>query len=562
MRVLLIHPIASPKNPRPGRPAYFPFGIGSIAAVLRETGVSVEVFDNNVDCLDKHEMYKKIRDADFDWYGISATLYQYRYVKQLSHIIKELKHRPIVLGGPLATYSADVVLRYTDVDICVRGEGEETTIDLLHNLRSPEKVAGITFKDAGDIIHTPPRVFQKSRDEYPLPAYDLFDMEPYLRKGFHTTAEELPSHSFKDKRVVAAITGMGCPYRCRFCTNAVIKVRLRSVDSVIEEMTYLKDRYGLDGVRFIDDLLIMGKKRTLEFCRKVSALGLRFSGQARANTIDDDTAYALKEAGCVAYGIGVESGSQRMLNLMRKSTTVELNRRAILLGRKYGMVVKIQLLYGFPGENRESVEETVRFFDEIRYPPRAFNVLVPTPGSAVYDDCVELGIIDDEDRYFDIVSKLESGNRAKGILINLTEMDDEEFVRNLAWAENTMQANWRRHFRSDPMSYYRWLLERQMATWSGRAKKALQPQAWKRKIRALRERLEGDGNSAWREIEVSKRILNQYFNLNYVGDGEFGEDDDCLPIGWDKTVLPEQKRALVDRYEAGSKVVETSVAAE
>jgi radical SAM superfamily enzyme YgiQ (UPF0313 family) len=323
----------------------------------------------------------------------------------------------------------------------------------------------------------------------------------------------------------------------------------------------LKDRYQIEGARFIDDLLIMGKKRTLEFCRKIAGLGIVFSGQARANTISYDTARALKEAGCVAYGIGVESGSARMLRLMKKGTTVEQNRNAILLGRKYGITVKIQLLYGFPGEDRSSVEETVRFFDEIRYPPRAFNVLVLTPGSAVYDDCVELGIIDDEDRYFDIIFKLEAGNRAKGLLINLTEMDDEEFVRNLVWAENTMQANWQRHFRSDRMRYYRWLLESQAAIWSGRAKKALQPQAWKRKMRALRERVEGDGDSAWREIQVSKRILNQYFNLNYMGNGQFGTDDDCLPIGWDKPASSGQKRALAARYEVGSKMAATPGAA-
>jgi len=182
MRVLLINPMASMKATVRGRRAHFPVGVGLIASYLMENGFSVNVLDNESECLNKNELYDFLDRSDYDVYGISAMAPQYGYVKGLSRMIRKLKNRPIILGGPLATYSHETVLKNTNVDVCVIGEGEETVVDLLGNLRNLSEVAGIAFKENGIVKATAVRKFNKSRDDYPFAAYELFNMEPYFKK--------------------------------------------------------------------------------------------------------------------------------------------------------------------------------------------------------------------------------------------------------------------------------------------------------------------------------------------------------------------------------------------
>jgi radical SAM superfamily enzyme YgiQ (UPF0313 family) len=528
MRILLIRPLSRYQGLRRGRPDVIPVGLAVIASYLRKHGIDAEILDNNTECLKTDELYEYLssRKDDFDVYGITGMAPQYTYIKHLSYIIKNLSGRPIILGGPMATYSAELVLENSAVDFCVIGEGQETALDLLSNLKTPDRVPGICYRDAnGQPKRTVPRVYKEHLDDYPFPAWDLLDMSRYTKGTLFENVLK-PSRSFRGKRITTLSAGMGCPYRCRYCTTATIKARFRSVDNVIAEIRELKAKYNIDGVDFADDLLIMGKDRTREFCEKIKDLNILYCGQARANTIDEEVASLLKSSGCTGYGIGVESGSNRMLRLMRKNATVEQNRKALQLGRKHDLVVKVQLLFGFPGENAESVEETISMFREVNYPPRRYQVLTPLPGSVVYDDCLDLGIIKDEDLYLDIVSRRESGFIFKKLLINLTEWDDRKFMDTLLYTEAEFE---------------------KMNKVMVRAERGIIGPAvgWRlRRIRALLSRR----RSVSSDPEALRReVLETYYNFLPFLPNKSPAPKVVNDVSW-KNIAPEKIDALIKRY--------------
>ena len=509
MKILLIGPMASRKSPIKGRRAHFPVGLGLIAASLKESGATVKILDNETECLNKCELSDYIEASEYDAYGITAMAPQYRYIKGLSKMIKKAKNRPIILGGPLATYSYEAVLTNTDVDVCVIGEGEETIDDLIENMNDLENVSGIAYKDNESVYKTPARILRMSRDEYSFPAYELFNMEPYFKKllgQYEGWGSEYLNKNVAGLKIMGIMTGIGCPYHCKFCSRSVIKPRLRSIDNIISEITYCVDKYDIKAVRFNDDLLIINEKRTLELCEKIKPLNLIWSGLSRTNVLNDKLAKAMKDAGCIGVGFGYESGSNVLLKAMNKGLTVEDHKKATVAAKRNGLAIRVQLMFGYPGENMDSVEETISFFKEMEIPPRRFNVLTPLPGSELYDECLENGTITNEDGYLENVSKHDAGFSSKKVLLNLTEMIDDEFEKRLLYAEKTMEDNYKKIFKvRHPLWFLvldNQLLRRQML----RIRKIANIAVWKTKARSVYNKS--------RQLKLSRnQIEDLYFNL-------------------------------------------------
>lgn len=506
MKILLIHPMASRKPPIKWRKAHFPVGLGMIASYIRENGFSVTILDNNTECLNKYDLLNFLKNTDFDVYGLTAHVPQYGYIKGLSRMIKELKNKPIILGGPLSTYSHEIVLKNTNVDICVIGEGEEIIVDLLQNMGKLGSVSGIAYMENGSVKKTPPRVYKKSRDEYPFPAYDLFNMDPYFGKQqvqFEGWGSQYLNKNVSGVRSIAISTGIGCPFRCNFCSRSVIKPRVRSIDNIISEIKYCMDKFGIGAVRFLDDLLIISKKRTLEFCEKIKPLNLMWSGQARSDVLDDELARAMKEAGCVGVGFGYETGSETLLKAMNKGLTVEDHKNATLAARRNGLSIRVQIMFGYPGENKSTVDETIKLFQELEIPPRRFNVLTPLPGSELYGECLRQKKIVDEDGYLEKVSRQEAGFGSKKVLINLTEMSDAEFESLLLYAEKTMEDNYKEIFKRNDRLWFLKAGNHYLKYNIRRCKKVTSITAWKNKLNKPPE------------LKLDRRqIEDLYFDLN------------------------------------------------
>jgi len=219
-------------------------------------------------------------------------------------------------------------------------------------------------------------------------------------------------------------------------------VRLRSIDRIIEEITMLKTRYGVKVIDFEDELTMLSKKRTLKLCERLRPLDIRWKCSGRANKADPTVLKEMKKAGCFKIAYGLESGSPKMLKLMNKKTTVEMNTAAVWATRKAGIMCAPLFIIGFPGETKETVEETIEFCKRSHiHPWIEFTMCTPLPGSAIYTEAVERGLIKDT-----VAFLKELDGRFK-LIVNMTELSDDELIRLKKKADVETRENyyaWRR----------------------------------------------------------------------------------------------------------------------
>jgi len=437
-KVLLVQ---GPHDEREGE-AVFPLGLGYIARILIMMGCEVEVLDAHAKNYSKEETLSDIKKRTFDLVGITALSTQYSFVKWISSAIKQyFPKKNIIVGAQLAHYNAETVLENTDVDICVRGEGEITIQDIIYNLTDLSDVKGISYKDQNNIIHAnPDRERIANPDLIPYPYYDVFDMDYYFKQSIFGSPV---------KRSINVLSNRGCPYSCTFCSLSFPNVTYRSVDNVIAEIQYLKDNYDVDSILFADELFVISKKRVYEFCEKVKPLKIKWGGQGRANVVDDDVKLikAMKSSGCQYIGYGLESATNEMLSAMQKKSTVKQNANAIRVALDQKLIVVAQYMFGFPGETIETIKNGIDFFKDVGYcPPLGsysephISITVPLPGSQLYEDSKVKGIIKDENEYLEKISIGYHFN--KDIVVNLTDFTDDELYELKINTEKIMWGNY------------------------------------------------------------------------------------------------------------------------
>ncbi len=452
--------IQLPHDERSGT-AVFPLGLGYLARILRDIGVTVKIIDAHAEQLSVDDVVLKINEQKPDFVGIGALSTQYGIVKLFSKKIKKLlPDVPIIVGAQLAHYSYDVVLKNTLVDVCVVGEGEITIQDLVYNFNKLENVKGIAFRDPnGNVVQNAPRQRIKNPDIIPFPAWDLFHMDYYLTAGFFGSSS---------KRTMNVLASRGCPYSCTFCSLSFPNVTYRSSENVIAEILELKNLYGVDGIIFSDELFVISKKRVLDFCEKIKPVGIEWGGQGRANVVNDDKDFlkAMKDAGAVYIGYGLESATDEILSSMMKKTSRQQNYNAVDAARSVGLKVVAQYMMGFPGENLNSIRETVKFFKELDYcPPLGLetqpfiSLTTALPGSQLYVDCLASGLIKDEDEYLEQITTGYFYN--KEVVVNLTDFSDEELLGFKMAAEQEIYENVVNNaIKNNRFFVYKFLIER------------------------------------------------------------------------------------------------------
>lgn len=448
MKILLIQP-PHYYNGGTRLPEFFPLGLGYIAQVLLGAGHEVEVLDIWAHQYSDGEVIQKVKGFDYDIAGISALSTQYKYVKWLTGLLKQHSKNKIVVGGALATYSPEIVLKYTDADICVVGEGEITARELVEHIDDLGKVQGIYFKDGGEIIQNLPRKYIEDLDSLEFPPWELFPLDSYFKYCHVAGHLEL--------KTMDVITSRGCPYNCRFCSKTFTGVRFRSIGNVVEEIKLLCERYGIRGIFFNDEELLLNKGRIYELCDKIQPLNINWDCQGRVNLVDFALLKRMKEAGCVVVGYGVESGSQKILDNMNKHATVAQAEQAIKDTLRAGMYPWVQMMYGYPGETRQTLRETADFFKRVPYLGRLhymqrirLTATVPLPGSELYQDALQQGLIEDEGKYLEGLAGgyLPDGTRQ---LVNFTDFSEEEFYR-LKW--ETEKQIYLNQIREQPWSFF------------------------------------------------------------------------------------------------------------
>ncbi len=223
-----------------------------------------------------------------------------------------------------------------------------------------------------DIIRHP---YIKDIDQIPFPDRDVIDIKNYhyLMDGELTTT---------------LITSRGCPFQCAFCANNAWgkTIRMRSPGNVIDELKLLIDKYGYRSFMFFDDTMTINRRRMVTLCEMVRELKIRYRCFVRSDTVDKSLLDLMKRSGCEEVGIGMESGSQRILDLINKGQGVEDNMKAVKWCREVGIRVKGFFVVGFPGEDTESINETTNFIEEADLHDFDITIYIPYPGSKIYKE--------------------------------------------------------------------------------------------------------------------------------------------------------------------------------
>ena len=287
----------------------------------------------------------------------------------------------LLAGGPDAASRPEHYLR-GGFDAVVQGEGEEVLVDVVRRLSEgadPSGVPGISVLREGRVVRGPPRPFLKDLDALPFPAWDLIDMEAYLSDWERRTGE----------RRTAVLTSRGCPFHCSWCSKPTFGTTFRqqSPERVLAEIRDLRDRYGVNYVRFCDDVFGIDR-RWLE--RLLDGLirelpGLRFECLARVDLLKPDLLARMREAGLSRVYVGVESGSQRMLDLMNRGTRLTQIESAASVLRREGIRQYWFLMLGYPGETLEDIEATIRLFRRFSPEEYSVSIAVPVPGTAFHE---------------------------------------------------------------------------------------------------------------------------------------------------------------------------------
>ncbi len=377
LRVLLVDPYLRREDPmeRKGEEQYPSLGLLSLAAYARQKGADVRVVDLTF-ARGLEPFDRALRSFSPEVVGVhTKTL---TLPRSLAIARRARAGGAFVLaGGPDSSSRPEAYLA-GDFDAVATGEGETALVDLLGARAQGESLfglPGIAFRHQGKVVRGPPRPFLPDLDTLPLPAWDLIDLEEYLSRWERSTGS----------RRMAVVTSRGCPFDCSWCSKPTFgrSFRQRSVRSVVEELGALRELYGVNYVRICDDVFGIQRRWTEEF---LDALldrhwGLQFECLSRADLLRPEWLPRLKAAGLRRVFLGVESGSQAMLDLMNRGTTLGQVERASAALRTHGIGQYWFLMLGYPGETLEDLDATVRLFRRFAPEEYSVSVAVPLPGT-------------------------------------------------------------------------------------------------------------------------------------------------------------------------------------
>lgn len=326
--------------------------------------------------------------------GISANSQNFMSVCKVARFVKESNRQIIVIvGGPHPSLVGSEVLSCQDIDVCVRGEGEKTLVELLNAIEATKKfddIPGIVYRKDGQIVENPQRDFMKDLDSLSFPHENV----PQVLKDY----DKYPISAFGN-----IFASRGCPFNCVFCGSRYIwsrEVRFRSPENVIREIKNLQEM-GLKTIRFDDDIFGIKKEYTKELCEGLikHCPGLKWSCEMHVKLVDEQTISLMKEAGCYSIEIGIESGNNEVLRKTRKNITIEGALSACKIIKKKGIKLKPFFIVGFPEETEDTLNDTVAAIKKIKCDHLYYSIFTPYPGTEAFEFCKENGMIDDN---FDI----------------------------------------------------------------------------------------------------------------------------------------------------------------
>jgi len=357
-------------------------GLALIAAVLEKAGYQVSIIDANALNLSLEAVIPLITNADV--VGITAMTPTINAAIDIAHYVKQAyPDLLIVLGGAHATLlDKEVLVTAPEIDIIVRGEGEETIIELLHALESQQplgEIQGISYRKDGEVISNSTRTKNVDLDSLPFLAYHLLPWGKYKPHPPHGRA--LP--------FAVIITSRGCPFQCTYCSKPIFgkQFRAQSPERVLEELTYYQKQFGIKEFAFYDDVFTLDNKRVHTIAEEIikRKLKIHWTCESRVNLVDKELLQHIQRAGCYSVAYGIESGSQEVLDTLDKGISLQQIKEAVSLSQKVGLQTIGYFMIGSPRESPETIQQTIGFAKKLGLDFAQFSVTTPFPGTKLYD---------------------------------------------------------------------------------------------------------------------------------------------------------------------------------
>lgn len=371
-----------------------PLGIAYLAGCLQNEQVDVAIIDAPAENKSINDIIQEIVNKRYSLIGISILTPAFGAAKALCLSIKaHLTDLTIILGGPHCTAMPERTLtEISSADLVCFGEGERTIVEVAQNKynNTLATINGICYRDkAGKIIKNNPRPFIKNIDEIPSPARHLLPMEKY-----HLTASRVADDSYCPTIIVAR----GCPFGCTYCSHTFgRKIRFHSIERILSEIKFLMAEYNISQLNIEADTLTANKKFINQLCNALIETGMnkkvKWTCESRVDTVTSDLLVMMKKAGCWQISYGIETGNQRLLDMINKSVTLEQIEETVQLTHRADITIRGFFMLGLPSETRKESMETIDFAIKLNPQWAQFTITTPYPGTPMFDQLDRTGEI-------------------------------------------------------------------------------------------------------------------------------------------------------------------------
>lgn len=394
-KILLVSPASKVWDSR----AHIHMGLGYLAGSLLQHGYQVDLFE---ECVEPTSLADRLAEGQYGIVGISSPTPLIEEAWEAAQVAKQAGALTL-MGGPHLTLEPAESLTKPQVDLVVRGEAEDTIIEVMRALEVDSgeahdegrrfraevwgSIAGVSYRDSeGTVRHNPARPLRQDIDNLPWPAYHLFPIERY------TNLQPLTDGLQKDARAYTLLTSRGCPYQCIYCSKPITgnTWRPRSPQNVVEEWAYLVREMRATEIGVTDDVWNLSLDRAKDICRllieqNVTEVPWVTIHGMRADHSDAELFRLMKRAGCKRVGFGVESGNQAILDAIKKRQKIEDVRAAVANAKAAGLETMGFFIFGLPGETEATMDDTIRLALELDPDMANFMMADPLPGTEMYE---------------------------------------------------------------------------------------------------------------------------------------------------------------------------------
>jgi radical SAM superfamily enzyme YgiQ (UPF0313 family) len=370
----------------------YPDWLAYATAVLEREGYDVKLIDGAAENLSLKDIIEIAHRLKPDLLIQDVTTPSFYNDVRIAKVFKEIANSTVVAVGPHVSALPEQSLResYGAFDIIARREYDYTVLDIAKAIDKNEplkNVVGITYIEDGEIHATPDRPFIEKLDELPFPAWHHLNLHNYYNPGYLNPYIDI-------------IGGRGCPFRCTFCLWPQVmhgrKYRMRGAKNIVDEMVYDVAKWPfIKEIFFEDDTFTADRKRAYQICNEIISRGLdiTWSCNSRCDVLDFNLLKQMKKAGCRMLLVGPESGSQQILNNVKKGITIDTIKKFVELAKKADLELHTCWVLGLPGETKETIKLTIRFAMEIDSEQLQVSGAVPYPGTEFYEWAKERGYL-------------------------------------------------------------------------------------------------------------------------------------------------------------------------